>query len=78
LGGLLLAPTRSLLGGLLLGLLTVKPHLGILVPFCLVAAGNYRAVASATFVSVAMVVLSGVLFGSEIWPLFFSETNPMM
>jgi hypothetical protein len=78
LGGLLLAPTRSLLGGLLLGLLTVKPHLGILVPFCLVAAGNYRAVASATFVSVAMVVLSGALFGSEIWPLFFSETNPMM
>lgn len=78
LGGLLLAPTRPLLGGLPLGLLTVKPHLGILVPFCLMVAGNYRAVASATVTGLAMVVLSGAVFGWETWPLFFSETNPMM
>ena len=78
LGGLLLAPARPLLGGIILGLLTVKPHLGLLVPFCLIVAGNYRAIASAAVTTAGMAIATGMVFGWESWLLFFRETSPMM
>lgn len=77
-GGLFLASSRPLLAGILFGLLTLKPHLGILVPFCLLAAGIYRAIASAALTTLAMVVATGSLFGLDVWAQFFNVTNPLM
>jgi hypothetical protein len=78
LGGLILAPSRPVVAGILFGLLTMKPHLGILVPFCLLAAGNWRAVLSAGITTTLIVVTTGALFGWNVWSQFLAETNPLM
>lgn len=78
LGGLLAAPTRPILAGVLFGLLTIKPHLGILVPFCLLASGNWRAIVAASLTAVGLAVLTGLLWGFSVWPQFFTETGALM
>ncbi len=77
-GGLAVAPRRPVLAGILFGLLTIKPHLGILVPFCLLASGNWRAILSAIGTAVLIVVATGLFFGFDVWRLFLSETRPLM
>ena len=77
-GGLLLAPKRPILAGVLFGLLTIKPHLGILVPFCLIASRNWRAFISAGATTIALGLATGLAFGFEVWPLFVTETGPLM
>ncbi len=77
-GGLLAAPKRPLLAGVLFGLLTIKPHLGILIPFCLIASRNWRAFASAAATSLLLAVGTGTAFGFEVWPSFMSETRALM
>ncbi len=76
--GLSLTKTKPVLAGILFGLLTIKPQIGILVPFCLVASGNYRAIAAAGAVAIVMVILSGTFFGFAAWNLFWLETRPLM
>lgn len=77
-GGLAVAPRRPLLAGILFGLLTIKPHLGILVPFCLLASGNWRAVLAAIGTSVVIALATGLFFGFDVWRLFLTETRPLM
>jgi len=77
-GGLAVAPKRPLLAGVLFGLLTIKPHLGILVPFCLLASGNWRAVFAAAATTVVITVATGLFFGFDVWRLFLTETRPLM
>ncbi|RWB78395.1 MAG: DUF2029 domain-containing protein [Mesorhizobium sp.] len=77
-GGLAVAPRRPLLAGVLFGLLTIKPHLGILVPFCLLASGNWRAISAAIVTTVAVVLATGLFFGFDVWWLFLTETRPLM
>ncbi|MER9656659.1 DUF2029 domain-containing protein [Mesorhizobium sp. M0152] len=77
-GGLAVVPRRPILAGVLFGLLTVKPHLGILVPFCLLASGNWRAIAAAVLSSAALFVLTGAMLGFDVWRLFWTETRPLM
>ncbi|WP_245456253.1 glycosyltransferase family 87 protein [Mesorhizobium sp. M2A.F.Ca.ET.043.05.1.1] len=77
-GGLAAAPKRPLLAGVLFGLLTIKPHLGILVPFCLLASGNWRAILAAVCTSVVIAVATGLFFGFDVWHLFLTETRPLM
>ena len=77
-GGLALAPRRPLLAGVLFGLLTIKPHLGILVPFCLLASGNWRAIFAAIGTAMAVVLATGLIFGFDVWRLFLTETRPLM
>lgn len=78
LAGLLNAPTRPIIGGILIGLLTVKPHLGILLPFCLLASRNYVAIAAAGITALSMAALTGLLFGFEVWIDFLTETRSLM
>ena len=68
LGGLRLAPSRPMLGGVLLGLLTIKPQMGVLVPVALVASGQWRAIAAAIVTAVALAVVGGLTFGFGSWP----------
>ena len=77
-GGLFAAPKRPILAGMLFGLLTVKPHLGILIPFCLIASRNWRAFASAAVTSVLLAAGTGMAFGFEVWALFLNETRALM
>lgn len=75
---LALSTERPLLAGICAGLLTIKPHLGVLVPFAFMASGNWRAFLSAAVTAMAMVILTALFFGAEIWPLFLERTGPLM
>ena len=77
-GGLLMAPKRPVFAGVLFGLLTIKPHLGILVPFCLIASRNWRAFASAAVTAAMLALATGLAFGFDVWRLFLTETGPLM
>jgi len=59
---------RTVAGGVLLGLLTYKPQLGLLVPVALVAAGLWRTLAIAGLTAILLVALTSILFGAAVWP----------
>lgn len=65
--GLALLPTRPVRAGLLFGLLCYKPQFGLLIPFALLAAGQWRAFAAAACMVLALVALSVLCFGLEAW-----------
>jgi alpha-1,2-mannosyltransferase len=48
-GALLLLPRRPLCAGILFGLLTIKPHLGLLIPLALLCGRHWRALFYAAF-----------------------------
>ena len=67
---LVLMERRPRLSGILLGLLTFKPQIGILFPFALLVSRGWRVVVSAMATSVVLVVASIVVFGYQGWPAF--------
>jgi arabinofuranan 3-O-arabinosyltransferase len=70
-GALTLLERRPLVAGVLIGLLTYKPHLGLLFPIALMAGGQWRAFATAAIVAALMAAASLLAFGSESWQAFF-------
>jgi len=64
---------RPLLSGILIGLLTYKPHLGVLFPLALVASRNWRTLCSATASTVALSVAAAAAFGYQGWPSFIAS-----
>jgi hypothetical protein len=76
LGALALRERRPVLAGILLGLLTVKPQLGLLFPFLLVAERRWSMIASAALTTVALVAASVAVFGVEAWEGYFDEVVP--
>lgn len=67
LAGLRHARTRPILAGVLFGVLTCKPQLGLLVPVALAAAGLWRCAAAACATLALLVMASSVLFGASVW-----------
>lgn len=75
-GGLLLLKSRPILAGVLIGLLSFKPQFGILLPFILVAGVHYRTFATASAVTLGLILLSLVLLGLEPWRVYFETAMP--
>ena len=69
-GTLTLLERRPLLAGICLGLLSYKPHFGLLFPLALIAGAHWRVIASAAATAAIMIALSLVAFGSESWTAF--------
>lgn len=69
-GTLTLMERRPIAAGVLLGLLTYKPHLGLLFPIALIAGREWRVLVTATIVAIAMAGASWLAFGSETWQAF--------
>jgi hypothetical protein len=67
---LALMERRPQLSGVLLGLLTFKPQIGILFPFALLVSRKWRVVISAVATSLVLIVTSAVVFGYRAWPYF--------
>jgi len=67
---LLLLERRPVLSGILIGCLTYKPQLGILLPVALIAARQWRAFASAVATAVFLAAASVGIFGTETWEAF--------
>jgi arabinofuranan 3-O-arabinosyltransferase len=70
-GTLALMERQPICAGVLLGLLTYKPHLGLLFPIALVAGGHWRVFITAGIVAALLAVASLVAFGAESWHAFF-------
>jgi len=67
---LLTLTERPVLAGILLGLMTYKPHLGLLFPIALAAGGHWRAFVTAGVVATLMALASWAAFGTETWHAF--------
>ena len=63
---------RPLVAGALLGLLAFKPHLAILPPLVLMAAGRWRALAATVVTACALALLSLGAFGLDAWKAFIA------
>ena len=74
-GGLSLLERRPSLAGVLFGLLTYKPQLGLLVPIALLAGRHFRAFLVAAVTAVALVLVSVLLFGAPLWPTYFHHAS---
>jgi hypothetical protein len=75
LGGMLALDRRPLVAGVLFGLLTFKPHLGVVLAFALVALGAWRAIASAVVTAALLVAVSVAVFGIEPWRQYMEVTS---
>ena len=77
-GGLLLAGPRPATAGVLLGLLTTKPHLGLLIPICLLASGNWKAISTACITATLLFVASSSAFGVMSWVWYLTDVRHFM
>lgn len=68
---------RPLVAGCLIGLLTIKPQLGMLFPFFLIASGRWRVFAAAAMTSIALVALTTAIFGIQVWFDFINNGLPV-
>ena len=76
LGALALRERKPVVAGILLGFLTIKPQLGLLFPFLLLAERRWSMIASAGMTAVALVGLSAGLFGIDTWKGYLGEVMP--
>lgn len=67
LAGFALLQTRPVSAGIFFGLLTLKPQLGVLIPFALLARGELRAIISATLTALALAAVSCLVFPARLW-----------
>jgi alpha-1,2-mannosyltransferase len=75
-GGLALLERRPLLAGVLFGILTVKPQLGILLPVVLLLNRRWWTILSATVTAGALMAAAGYVFGPEVWTDFIDKVMP--
>ncbi len=72
-GGLLLVDRRPFLGGLLLGLLSYKPHLAALIPVALIAGRRWKALAGAGASACGLALASLLVLGVATWEAFWEN-----
>lgn len=68
---------RPLVAGVLIGFLTVKPQLGILFPFMLIASGRWRVFFAAAVTTLALVAVTAASFGPQVWIDFVAKGLPV-
>src|SRR5882724_11878922 len=66
---------RPLLAGVLFGLLAYKPQFGLLIPFALLAGGQWRTFLAAGVTVMALASAAALAFGPEIWRSFAASTE---
>jgi hypothetical protein len=74
LGAFHLLPRRPVMAGILIGLMLVKPHLAILAPLILARRGEWRAFAAAAATAAALVAVSALVFGPDLWRTWLGVT----
>jgi alpha-1,2-mannosyltransferase len=75
-GGLLNLDRRPILAGVLFGILTIKPQLGMLLPVILLLERRWLTIASAVVTTAILVVLTSMLFGWHVWVEFYDKVIP--
>jgi Glycosyltransferase family 87 len=75
LAGIFLIRKRPILAGVLFGLMTFKPQLGLVLPFALIALGAWRTLFSACIVACLLIAASILAFGLEPWRDYLGVTS---
>jgi alpha-1,2-mannosyltransferase len=75
-GGLLSLDRRPVLAGVLFGILTIKPQVGMLLPVVLLLERRWLTIASAVVTTAILVVLTSMLFGWHLWIGFYQKVVP--
>ena len=65
--GITLLDRRPVLAGVLLGVLTYKPQLFLMVPVALLAGGHWKAIAAGIVTTALLALLSLALLGPDLW-----------
>ncbi|MFC0203135.1 glycosyltransferase family 87 protein [Novosphingobium soli] len=65
--GAWLVPSRRWIAGVLLGLATIKPQFGVLVPLVLLLTREWRTAAAAFATAVALASFAALAFGAHVW-----------
>jgi alpha-1,2-mannosyltransferase len=73
--GLLLLARRPIAAGVVMGLLSFKPQLCLLLPVALLAGGHWRTIVAATLTSLGLAAVTVILFGVEIWSDFLNSVQ---
>lgn len=68
---------KPVAAGMLIGLLTLKPQLGIFFPIMLMASGRWRVFAAATVTTLALVAITSAVFGPQVWIDFVTKGMPV-
>jgi len=74
--GFTMLDRRPILSGIMFGLLTFKPHLGILIPVSLLAMRQWKAIAAATVTAVLLAGATTLMYGEAVWWQFLDSTLP--
>lgn len=72
---LVVLPRRPVLSGILFGLLAYKPQFGLLIPFALLAAGQWRTMIAAGGTVIALAGVAALAFGPDLWWSFAASTE---
>jgi alpha-1,2-mannosyltransferase len=75
-GGMLCRDRRPVLAGILFGLLTIKPQLGLLLPVVLLLERRWVTIASALATTAVLIAATAALFGWNVWFEFFQKVVP--
>jgi alpha-1,2-mannosyltransferase len=75
-GGLIQLDRRPILAGVLFGMLSIKPQLGVLLPLMLVLTGRWRTIGAAAATIAVMVAATIVIFGSDVWTAYIRDAMP--
>ncbi len=74
-GGMLLIERRPYAAGIVFGLLSYKPHLGLVLAIVLIALDARRTIAAAAVTTMSLVALSVAAFGIEPFSLYLTATR---
>jgi len=75
-GGLANLDRRPIIAGILFGVLTIKPQFGLLLPVMLVLTSRWRVIAVTAATAAALVALTALWFGLDIWTQYLREVVP--
>ena len=72
-GAVLCLEKRPILAGILIGLLSYKPHLGLLIPLALICGRQWTAFISAAVTTVIFALVATLAIGTESWVAFWND-----
>ena len=75
-GGLVCLDRRPVLAGVLFGILTIKPQLGVLLPVVLLLERRWVTIASAVATVAVLIAATATLFGWNVWIEFWQKVVP--
>ena len=65
--------SRPVVAGLILGLLTVKPQIGLFFPILLLATRSWRVILVATLTALSVAGLTALIWGVDVWVAYLTQ-----